>query len=134
MQPLQLVTRVAQTQIPNSYGRWAAYGYRSDIDGAEHLALVLGDIGDGEDMLTRVHSECLTGDVFGSQRCDCGAQLDAAMAKIAERVDMKINPSSKMLFDLAQPFSLLMQSIETGAFNTPLGAELLGAVAQAPDE
>ncbi len=81
----QLVTRVAQTQIPNSYGRWLAYGYRSDIDGAEHLALVLGDIGDGADVLTRVHSECLTGDVFGSQRCDCGTQLDAAMAKIAER-------------------------------------------------
>jgi 3,4-dihydroxy 2-butanone 4-phosphate synthase / GTP cyclohydrolase II len=79
----RLVTRVAQTQIPNSYGRWAAYGYRSDIDGAEHLARVLGDIGDGEDVLTRVHSECLTGDVFGSQRCDCGTQLNAAMAAIA---------------------------------------------------
>ena len=81
----RLVTRVAQTQLPNSHGRWAAYGYRSDIDNAEHLALVLGDIGDGEQVLTRVHSECLTGDVFGSQRCDCGAQLDAAMAKIADR-------------------------------------------------
>jgi 3,4-dihydroxy 2-butanone 4-phosphate synthase / GTP cyclohydrolase II len=81
----RLVTRVAQTWIPNAYGRWRAYGYRSDIDGAEHVALVLGDIGDGTDVLTRVHSECLTGDVFGSQRCDCGAQLDAAMAAIAER-------------------------------------------------
>jgi 3,4-dihydroxy 2-butanone 4-phosphate synthase/GTP cyclohydrolase II len=72
--------------IPNAYGQWRAYGYRSEIDGGEHLALVLGDIDsqDGEDVLTRVHSECLTGDVFGSQRCDCGAQLDAAMAKIAE--------------------------------------------------
>ncbi len=81
----RLVTRVAQTQIPNSHGRWRAYGYRSDIDHAEHLALVLGDIGDGSDVLTRVHSECLTGDVLGSQRCDCGAQLQAAMAAIAER-------------------------------------------------
>jgi 3,4-dihydroxy 2-butanone 4-phosphate synthase/GTP cyclohydrolase II len=80
----RLVTRVAQTQLPNAYGRWLAYGYRSDIDDSEHLALVLGDIGDGEEVLTRIHSECLTGDVFGSQRCDCGAQLDAAMAKIAE--------------------------------------------------
>ena len=80
----RLVTRVAQTVIPNAFGRWRGYGYRSDIDGAEHLALILGDIGDGEEVLTRVHSECLTGDVFGSQRCDCGAQLDAAMAKIAE--------------------------------------------------
>jgi 3,4-dihydroxy 2-butanone 4-phosphate synthase / GTP cyclohydrolase II len=81
----RLVTRVAQTWIPNAYGRWRAYGYRSDIDGAEHVALVFGDIGDGTDMLTRVHSECLTGDVLGSERCDCGAQLDAAMAAIASR-------------------------------------------------
>jgi 3,4-dihydroxy 2-butanone 4-phosphate synthase/GTP cyclohydrolase II len=81
----RLVTRVAETVIPNAYGRWSAYGYRSDVDGTEHLALVYGDLADGEDVLTRVHSECLTGDVFGSQRCDCGAQLDAAMAKIAER-------------------------------------------------
>ena len=83
----RLVTRVAETVIPNAYGRWNAYGYRSDVDGTEHLALVYGDLadGDGDDVLTRVHSECLTGDVFGSHRCDCGAQLDAAMAKIAER-------------------------------------------------
>jgi 3,4-dihydroxy 2-butanone 4-phosphate synthase / GTP cyclohydrolase II len=88
----RLVTRVAETVIPNAYGNWRAYGYRSDIDGAEHLALVLGEIEagagpaeTGEDVLTRVHSECLTGDVFGSQRCDCGAQLDAAMAKISEQ-------------------------------------------------
>jgi 3,4-dihydroxy 2-butanone 4-phosphate synthase / GTP cyclohydrolase II len=83
----RLVTRAAETVIPNAYGEWRAYGYRSQIDGAEHLALVLGDLEeqDGEEVLTRVHSECLTGDVFGSQRCDCGAQLDAAMAKIASR-------------------------------------------------
>src|ERR1700678_1065116 len=81
----RLVTRVAETVIPNAYGRWNAYGYRADIDGTEHLALVYGDLSDGEDVLTRVHSECLTGDVFGSHRCDCGPQLDAAMAKIAER-------------------------------------------------
>ena len=81
----RLVTRVAQTQIPNAYGSWDAFGYRSDIDGAEHLALVLGDIRDGGEVLTRVHSECLTGDVLGSQRCDCGPQLQAAMAAIAER-------------------------------------------------
>jgi 3,4-dihydroxy 2-butanone 4-phosphate synthase / GTP cyclohydrolase II len=81
----RLVTRAAETVIPNAYGEWRAYGYRSQIDGAEHMALVFGDLEaqDGEDVLTRVHSECLTGDVFGSQRCDCGAQLDAAMARIA---------------------------------------------------
>jgi 3,4-dihydroxy 2-butanone 4-phosphate synthase/GTP cyclohydrolase II len=81
----RLVTRVADTRIPNGYGTWRAYGYRHDIDGTEHMALVFGDIADGEEVLARVHSECLTGDVFHSQRCDCGAQLEAAMAAIAER-------------------------------------------------
>jgi 3,4-dihydroxy 2-butanone 4-phosphate synthase/GTP cyclohydrolase II len=79
-----LVTRVADTRLPNAHGQWRAIGYRSHPDGAEHIALVLGDLGDGTDVLTRVHSECLTGDVFGSQRCDCGAQLDAAMSAIAQ--------------------------------------------------
>ena len=80
-----LVTRVAETRLPNAYGDWRAYGYRGDIDGAEHLVLVFGDISGGADILARVHSECLTGDVFGSLRCDCGAQLEAAMQAIAER-------------------------------------------------
>jgi 3,4-dihydroxy 2-butanone 4-phosphate synthase/GTP cyclohydrolase II len=81
-----LVTRIATTTIPNDYGSWLAYGYRADVDGTEHIALVYGDIASaGPDILTRVHSECLTGDVFGSRRCDCGAQLEAAMAAIAER-------------------------------------------------
>jgi 3,4-dihydroxy 2-butanone 4-phosphate synthase / GTP cyclohydrolase II len=77
------LTRQARTRIPNAYGQWQAYGYRHDIDGTEYVALVLGDLGSGEDVLTRLHSECLTGDVFGSLRCDCGAQLDAAMHAIA---------------------------------------------------
>ncbi|RNL86418.1 bifunctional 3,4-dihydroxy-2-butanone-4-phosphate synthase/GTP cyclohydrolase II [Halostreptopolyspora alba] len=79
-----LVERVVETTIPNSYGQWRAVGYRGMADGAEHVALILGDIGDGADVLTRLHSECLTGDAFGSHRCDCGAQLDASMAAIAE--------------------------------------------------
>jgi 3,4-dihydroxy 2-butanone 4-phosphate synthase/GTP cyclohydrolase II len=78
-----LVSRIADTVLPNEYGSWRAIGYRSHPDETEHVALILGDLGDGTDVLTRVHSECLTGDVFGSQRCDCGAQLDAAMAAIA---------------------------------------------------
>jgi 3,4-dihydroxy 2-butanone 4-phosphate synthase/GTP cyclohydrolase II len=77
------VTRQAQTKLPNAYGLWQAFGYRHDIDGTEYLALVLGDVADGTDVLTRLHSECLTGDVFGSLRCDCGAQLEAAMQAIA---------------------------------------------------
>ena len=77
------LTREAQTRLPNAFGLWQAYGYRHEIDGTEYVALVLGDVADGTDVLTRLHSECLTGDVFGSLRCDCGAQLEAAMAAIA---------------------------------------------------
>jgi 3,4-dihydroxy 2-butanone 4-phosphate synthase/GTP cyclohydrolase II len=77
------VRRVVQTRVPNQYGEWRAYGYLNSVDGTEHVALVLGDISDGDDVLVRMHSECLTGDVFGSRRCDCGAQLAAAMAAIA---------------------------------------------------
>jgi 3,4-dihydroxy 2-butanone 4-phosphate synthase/GTP cyclohydrolase II len=79
------VRRVVQTRVPNEYGEWRAFGYLNSVDGTEHVALVLGDLSEpgGADVLVRMHSECLTGDVFGSQRCDCGAQLDAAMAAIA---------------------------------------------------
>ncbi|WP_395105964.1 bifunctional 3,4-dihydroxy-2-butanone-4-phosphate synthase/GTP cyclohydrolase II [Actinomadura sp. SCN-SB] len=78
-----LVERVVETRLPNRYGTWRAVGFSSAIDGGEHLALVLGDLGDGTDVLVRAHSECLTGDVLHSERCDCGAQLDAAMERIA---------------------------------------------------
>ncbi|MYS25166.1 GTP cyclohydrolase II /3,4-dihydroxy-2-butanone 4-phosphate synthase [Streptomyces sp. DvalAA-14] len=78
------VHREASTRLPTAYGDFRAYGYRSTTDGVEHIALVAGDIGDGHDVLVRVHSECLTGDVFGSQRCDCGPQLQAALRKVAE--------------------------------------------------
>jgi 3,4-dihydroxy 2-butanone 4-phosphate synthase/GTP cyclohydrolase II len=77
------LTRQARTQIPNAHGLWQAYGYRHEVDGTEYVALVLGGVADGKDVLTRLHSECLTGDVFGSLRCDCGAQLEAAMTAIA---------------------------------------------------
>jgi 3,4-dihydroxy 2-butanone 4-phosphate synthase / GTP cyclohydrolase II len=77
------LSRQAQTRLPNGFGLWRAFGYRHEIDGTEYVALVLGDVADGADVLTRLHSECLTGDVFGSLRCDGGAQLQAAMAAIA---------------------------------------------------
>jgi 3,4-dihydroxy 2-butanone 4-phosphate synthase/GTP cyclohydrolase II len=77
------VQRVAETVLPTPEGEFTAYGYRSLIDGIEHLALVRGEVGDGEDILVRVHSECLTGDVLGSLRCDCGPQLHAALAEVA---------------------------------------------------
>jgi len=79
----QTVRRVVQTRVPNQFGEWRAFGYLNSVDGTEHLALVLGDLDEPGDVLVRMHSECLTGDVFGSQRCDCGAQLAAAMAAIA---------------------------------------------------
>jgi 3,4-dihydroxy 2-butanone 4-phosphate synthase / GTP cyclohydrolase II len=78
------VRREARTGLPTAYGDFTAYGYRGTADGAEHIALVAGDLGDGQDVLVRVHSECLTGDVLGSQRCDCGPQLQAALRRVAE--------------------------------------------------
>jgi len=77
------VVRVAEARIPTAHGTFTAVGYDSKLDGVEHVALVCGEIGDGEDVLVRVHSECLTGDVFGSLRCDCGPQLDAALEAVA---------------------------------------------------
>ncbi|MEV4340271.1 bifunctional 3,4-dihydroxy-2-butanone-4-phosphate synthase/GTP cyclohydrolase II [Streptomyces sp. NPDC049590] len=78
------VRREAATRLPTRHGTFTAYGYRSTVDGVEHVALVHGDLGDGRDVLVRVHSECLTGDVFGSLRCDCGPQLDTALGRIQE--------------------------------------------------
>ena len=77
------VERVTETRLPTEFGEFRAVGFRSRLDGVEHIALVHGDIGDGEGVLVRVHSECLTGDVFGSRRCDCGPQLQAALRRVA---------------------------------------------------
>jgi 3,4-dihydroxy 2-butanone 4-phosphate synthase/GTP cyclohydrolase II len=80
------VVRLAQARLPTALGVFRAHGYRDSVTGTEHVALVLGDVADGAPVLTRVHSECLTGDTFGSLRCDCGPQLRAAMAAVtAER-------------------------------------------------
>jgi 3,4-dihydroxy 2-butanone 4-phosphate synthase / GTP cyclohydrolase II len=80
----RVVDRIVETSLPNEFGEWRALGYQNSVDGTEHLALVLGDLAaPGPDPLVRMHSECLTGDVFGSHRCDCGTQLEAAMAAIA---------------------------------------------------
>ena len=79
-----LVSREVETTLPTAYGDFRALGYRSKIDGSEHIALVHGDVGGVEEVLTRIHSRCLTGDVLGSRRCDCGPQLEASMVRIAE--------------------------------------------------
>lgn len=80
----KLIERVVEARIPTRHGEFAAIGYRSTVDDRQHIALVRGEIGDGEGVMVRVHSECLTGDVFKSLRCDCGEQLDRALEMIAE--------------------------------------------------
>ena len=79
----RFVRRVSQARIPTRYGDFTAHVYQSVLDGAEHVAFVCGDVAGQSDVLVRVHSECLTGDVFGSLRCDCGLQLDRALERIA---------------------------------------------------
>ena len=80
----RLIERGVAARLPTEHGEWSAVGFRSILDGKHHLALVKGEVDGKKDVLVRVHSECLTGDVFGSQRCDCGEQLKAAMRRIAE--------------------------------------------------
>jgi len=78
----KLVERIAEVRLPTAYGEFTGYGYQSALDGATHLALVVGEVAGAEDVLVRVHSECLTGDVFHSLRCDCGEQLAEALRRV----------------------------------------------------
>ena len=80
----KLVRRIAEARIPTEWGDFTCYAYESLLDGEQHLAMVRGAVQGSDDVLVRVHSECLTGDVFGSLRCDCGVQLESAMQKVAE--------------------------------------------------
>ena len=82
LQHERLVHRAADARLPTDFGEWRIVGYRNDVDRHEHVALVFGDLGDGENVLVRMHSKCLTGDVFHSMRCDCGWQLHTAMEMI----------------------------------------------------
>jgi 3,4-dihydroxy 2-butanone 4-phosphate synthase/GTP cyclohydrolase II len=84
MKTEQLVERVAGPKLPTKYGSFRIHGYRNKVTGEEHIALVMGTIEPDEPVLVRVHSQCLTGDIFTSTRCDCGVQLDVAMQRIAE--------------------------------------------------
>ena len=79
-----LIEQVAVTEMPTKYGHFKAYGYVNKLNGEHHVALVKGEVGDGKNLLCRVHSECLTGDAFGSARCDCGQQFAAAMTQIEQ--------------------------------------------------
>lgn len=80
----KLIERVSEAKMPTKYGEFRIYGYVNLINHEHHVALVMGDVSDGKPVLCRIHSECLTGDCFGSLRCDCGQQLDAAMKRIAK--------------------------------------------------
>ncbi len=79
----KLIDKVSEVNLPTKYGMFRAVGYQDKITNEEHIALVMGDVDNGVPVLARVHSECLTGDVFGSNRCDCGDQLEMAMKRIA---------------------------------------------------
>src|SRR5262249_9001600 len=79
----KLVRRVSEARIPTQYGEFTAYVFESLLDGVEHMAFVRGEVSGSDNVLVRVHSECLTGDVFGSLRCDCGVQLDLALERVA---------------------------------------------------
>ena len=100
-----LVRRTAEAQIPTDHGEFTAFTYESLVDGNVHVAFVLGEVGDGERILVRVHSECLTGDVFGSLRCDCGDQLESAVEQVGQGGPRRrpVHPRARGPRDRADP-------------------------------